>query len=57
MKLQAIAKPAATRSALHQGFFQVLLDAPPRSVDRMGRALLTAEQPAHLFAETVGVGG
>src|SRR5271157_2812040 len=42
------------RSALHENFFLLLLDAPPCSVDRVARALLTPEQAAHpLFAETV----
>jgi hypothetical protein len=42
------------RSALYENFFLLLLDAPPCSVDRVGRALLTPEQAAHpLFAESV----
>ena len=42
------------RSALHENFFLLLLDAPPCSVDRVARALLTPEQAAHpLFAETI----
>ena len=45
---------SGTRSALHENFFLLLLDAPPCSVDRVARALLTPEQAAHpLFAETV----
>ncbi len=43
-----------TRSALHKNFFLLMLNAPPCSVDRVARALLTPEQAAHpLFAETV----
>jgi len=42
------------RSALHENFFLLLLDAPPCCVDRVAQALLTPEQAAHpLFAETV----
>jgi hypothetical protein len=42
------------RSALHQNFFLLLLDAPPCSVDRVARALRTPEQAAHpMFRETV----
>jgi len=45
-----------TRSALHENFFLLLLDAPPCSVDRVARAILTPEQAAHrLLAQTVGM--
>jgi hypothetical protein len=42
------------RSALHENFLRLMLDAPPCSVDSVAQALLTPEQAAHpLFAETV----
>lgn len=42
------------RSAVYEDIFLTLLDAPPSSVDRVARAILTPEQAAHpLFAETV----
>jgi hypothetical protein len=43
-----------TRSALHQNFFELMLDAPPCKVHLVAQALLTPAQAAHpLFAETV----
>jgi hypothetical protein len=42
------------RSALHRKFVELMLWAPPCSVDRTAQALLTPEQAAHaLFAEMV----
>ncbi len=42
------------RSRFMRDLYLTLLDAPPCSVDRVARALLTPEQAAHpLFAETV----
>ena len=43
-----------TRSALHQNFFELMLDAPPCKVHLVAQALLTPAQAAHpLFADTV----
>jgi|HubBroStandDraft_3_1064219.scaffolds.fasta_scaffold1026605_1 hypothetical protein len=43
-----------TRSALHQNFFELMLDAPPCKVHLVAQALLTSAQAAHpLFADTV----
>lgn len=42
------------RSALHENFFLLMLDAPPCSVNQVARALLTPEMAAHpLFRDTV----
>ena len=42
------------RSAVHQNFFELMLDAPPCKVHLVAQALLTPAQAAHpLFAETV----